>query len=123
MSLDSYQKSLLCARVALGKKAIDPVILQVGEITSLADYFLIVTGTSTRQVQTIAQAIETELAQRKMVPLGVEGFQEGRWILMDYNDVVVHLFLQPVREFYELERLWFEARRYDGQAVLEACLA
>lgn len=118
MPLDSYQKSLICARVALAKKAFDPVILEVAEITALADYFVIVSAASSRQVQTIAQAIEEELARRGFTPIGMEGVSEGRWTLMDYNDVVVHVFLKPVREFYDLERLWFEAHRIEEAEVL-----
>jgi ribosome-associated protein len=118
MPSDSYQKSLVCARVALAKKAFDPVILQVAGITTLADYFVIVSAASSRQVQTIAQAIEAELAGQGFTPMGIEGFSEGRWALLDYNDVVVHVFLKPVREFYDLERLWFEANRIEEKEVL-----
>ena len=118
MPLDAYEKSLVCARVALAKKAFDPVILELAGITTLADYFVIVSAASSRQVQSIAQAIEEDLARQDLPPIGIEGFPEGRWILMDYNDVVIHVFLKSVREFYDLERLWFEAHRVEETEVL-----
>lgn len=117
MSLDPYEKSLICARAALARRAVEPVILQVGKISSVTDYFVIVTGVSTRQVQTIAQAVEEALGGNNLHPFGVEGYQDGRWVLIDYLDVVVHVFLEPVRRFYDLERLWDEAPRLDEAAI------
>lgn len=118
MPLDPYEKSLLCARAALAKKASAPVILEVGKISSVTDYFVIVTGSSSRQVQTIAQAVEEALGGNDLRPFGVEGYQDGRWVLLDYLDVVVHIFLEPVRQFYDLERLWREAPRLDEEAII-----
>lgn len=118
MPLDSYEKSLICAKAALAKKASDAVILQVGKISTVADYFVIVSGFSTRQAQTIAQAVEEALDSNKIRPFGVEGYQDGRWILLDYIDVVVHVFIKPVRQFYDLERLWMEVPRLDEAAII-----
>jgi ribosome-associated protein len=89
----------------------DLVILEVKELSSVTDYFVICSGKSDRQVKAIAAHVEEKLEKRGIVPLGVEGKREGRWVLMDYGDVVVHVFYQPIREFYELERLWSEAPR------------
>ena len=113
MVTDSKTKSLLCLKAALEKKALDPVLLELKETTSFTDYFLLCSGKSDRQVQAIAQAVEEALKQKGIRPLGQEGITGGRWILMDYEDVVVHIFLEPVRKFYDLEGLWFDAQRID----------
>ncbi len=118
MMIDSKTKSLLCMKAAIEKKAVDPVLLEMREIASIADYFFICSGKSDRQVQTIAQAIEKDLKKRGIQPLGQEGTLEGKWILMDYEDVVIHVFLEPVRAFYDLEGLWMDAPRIDFQEDL-----
>jgi ribosome-associated protein len=113
MASDSKTKSLLCLRAALDKKAQDPVLLEMKGIASFTDYFLLCSGRSDRQVQAIAEGIEEALKKKGIRPLGQEGKSEGRWILMDYEDVVVHIFLEPVRDFYDLEGLWIDAPRVD----------
>ena len=110
-SSDGLRKALLCARAALEKKAIDLVVIEVGELTSLADYLVFCTGRSDRQVQSIAQAVDEALRAQGMRPASIEGASRGQWILMDCSDVIVHVFYQPVREFYDLERLWEHAPR------------
>ena len=80
-------------------------------IIQLADYFLICTGRSDTQVQAISQSVEENLARLGLRPLAVEGYPHGQWVVMDYGDVVVHVFYEPVREFYDLERLWSRAPR------------
>lgn len=110
-SPDGLQKALLCTRAALDKKALDLVVVDVGEFTSIADYLVICTGRSDRQVQSIAQAIEEALAAEGARPISIEGMQRGQWVLLDCGDVIVHVFYQPVREFYDLERLWEHAAR------------
>ena len=109
MVTDSKTKSLLCLKAALEKKAENPILLELKGIVSFTDYFLLCSGKSDRQVQAIAQAIEEELKKKGIRPLGQEGVQEGKWILMDYEDVVVHIFLEAVRTFYDLEGLWIDA--------------
>jgi ribosome-associated protein len=113
MAPDSRTKSLLCLKAAIEKKAQDPVLLEMRGISSITDYFFLCSGRSDRQVQAIAQGIEDELKKKGIRPLGQEGTVEGRWILMDYEDVVVHIFLEPVRRFYDLEGLWIDAPRVD----------
>ncbi len=95
------------------RKAVDLVILEVKDLSSFTDYFLICSGNSDRQVQAIASHVEEKMGQQGFRPLGVEGKREGHWILLDYGDVIVHVFYQPVREFYDLERLWSEAPRVE----------
>ncbi len=109
----SRKKSLYCVRAALEKKAYDLVLLDVQKVSSFTAYFLICSGRSDRQVQAIARSIEEDLKKMGIRPLGMEGFEGGQWILMDYEDVVVHVFLDPVRKFYDLEGLWLDAPRVD----------
>jgi ribosome-associated protein len=113
MTTDSLTKSLLCLKAAIEKKAQNPVLLELKGMTSLTDYFLLCSGKSDRQVQSIARAIEEALKKEGLRPLGQEGVREGKWILMDYEDVVVHIFLEPVRKFYDLEGLWMDAPKID----------
>jgi ribosome-associated protein len=94
-----------------GKKAMHAVALDVRELTSFADAFIICSGRSNRQVSAIAEHIERQLRGHKIKPLSVEGTGEGHWVLMDYGSVIIHVFLESVREFYDLEGLWSDARR------------
>ena len=110
---DSRTRVLRCINAALEKKAKDLVILNVKEISGFADYFIICSGTSDRQVRAIAAAIQENLKTADILPLGVEGEAAGQWVLLDYDDVIIHIFLAPVRTFYDLERLWSEAPRMD----------
>jgi ribosome-associated protein len=107
--LDSKDKTLWCAHLALDKKALDLLILDVQQQSSFTSFFIICSGTSDRHVQAIASHIEASGKQAGVYPLGMEGFREGRWILLDYGDIVIHIFHEPVRKFYDLERLWKDA--------------
>ena len=109
----SWDKVLLLTRFALEKKARDLVVLQVRELTSIADYFIICSGSSDRQVQSIAQGIGENLSEAGHSPLSVEGAHRGHWVLMDFSDVIVHIFYEPVREFYDLDGLWGHAPRVE----------
>jgi ribosome-associated protein len=111
--VDSWEKALLLSRFALEKKAYDLVLMEVRGITSIADYFIICSGRSDRQVQSIAQGIEENLGALGVHSLSVEGAGRGQWVLMDFSDVIVHIFYQPVREFYDLEGLWSHALRVE----------
>jgi len=95
---------------ALDKKGTNLKLIDVRELSSLTDFLLLVSGRSDRQVQAIAENIRTEFKHNHDIqPLAVEGMDQGRWILLDYGEVMVHVFQQPVREFYDLEGLWSEA--------------
>lgn len=109
----SREKALLCARLALEQKAQDVLLLDVAGLTSFTDFFLICSGKSGRQVQGITDKLEVNLGQLGIKPLGIEGRVEGHWVLMDYADVVIHVFYEPVRYFYDLESLWSDAKRVD----------
>jgi len=82
-------------------------------LSSFADYFIICSGTSDRQVQAIASSIQENLKEFGIIPLGVEGERLGKWVLMDYNDVIIHIFYEPIRLFYDIERLWSDAPRME----------
>jgi ribosome-associated protein len=111
--MDSREKAVLLSRFALEKKAYDLVLMEVRDFTSIADYFIVCSGRSDRQVQSIAQGIEENLNERGVRPHSVEGAGRGQWVLLDYSDVIVHVFYQPVREFYDLEGLWGDAPRVE----------
>jgi len=97
------------AEAAVQRKAQDLVALDVGELTSFADAFLLATGTSDRHVRSVADAVLEASKAMGSSPLGVEGYDEGRWVLIDLNDVIIHIFQEEVREYYDLERLWGDA--------------
>lgn len=112
-AISSWDKALLLTRFALEKKARDLVVMDVCDVTSIADYFIVCSGSSDRQVQSIAQGIEENLSAAGHRPLSVEGVHRGHWVLMDFSDVIVHIFYEPVREFYDLEGLWGHAPRVE----------
>lgn len=108
---DSWDRAVLVSRFALERKAYDLVVMEVRDLTSIADYFIVCSGRSDRQVQSIAQGIEENLRGMGVRPHSVEGAARGQWLLMDFFDVIVHIFYEPVREFYDLEGLWSDAPR------------
>jgi ribosome-associated protein len=108
--VESRTKVLAAAEAALEKKAYDLVVLQSEHLSTIADYFLIATGRSDVQVQAIARGIEERMAMESIRPLAVEGFNHAHWVVLDYDDVVVHIFYEPTRDFYRLERTWSDAR-------------
>lgn len=101
----------LCVRAALEKKAEDPVILDVRKLSSFTDYFVILSGRSTRHVQGLAEAVEEALRSKRLSPAKAEGLNEGTWVVLDFNDVVVHIFYTETRKFYDIEGLWHDAPR------------
>jgi len=109
--MNPLDKALICVDIIRERKATDLVLFEVGTLTSIADYFLIASGKSSRQVQAIAQHLQSRMKEEGFTRFGVEGERDGHWILVDYGDIVIHLFYQPVREFYDLEGLWVEAPR------------
>lgn len=109
----------LFVRSALGKKARNPVLLDVHHLTSLADAFLICHGTSNRQVTAIAEHIQRDLRRQGIKALSVDGLKEGHWVLMDYGHVVIHVFYEPTRSFYDLEGLWSDARRIRTESMAQ----
>jgi len=110
MSLKSRDVALMAADAALAKKALDVIILELGELTVIADYFVICSGESTTQVKTIAEFIEHELNRKGITPIGREGLKFSHWVLLDYGDVIIHIFEKETRAYYGLEKLWMDAK-------------
>ncbi|MEW6129444.1 MAG: ribosome silencing factor [Acidobacteriota bacterium] len=101
----------IAAQAASDKKAQDLVVLDLREVASFTEYFIICNGNNQRQVQAIADEIEKRLREAGKRPLHIEGFTNAEWILMDYGDFIVHVFADAARRFYDLERLWRDAKR------------
>jgi ribosome-associated protein len=101
------------ARAAQSKKALDLVVLDLREITSFADYFLICTGSNARQNQAISDEIYLQMKTRGELPVSLEGYDNAEWILQDYGDLICHVFLDRTRAYYDLERLWRHAKRVE----------
>jgi ribosome-associated protein len=106
-------------QATLGRKAKDLALLDVSQLTSVADVFLICTGKSNRQVSAIADHIVADLKSRGIKPLSVEGKQEGLWVLLDYGHILIHVFYEPVRGVYDLEGLWADAGRISIDDIVD----
>jgi ribosome-associated protein len=106
MKIVSRDDAISTAQVMLDKKALDVVLLDISSVVPYADYFLICSGRSFVQVKAIVTAVEDHLKEQGFRPLHIEGYRESRWVLLDYDDMIVHVFLEEAREFYNLERLW-----------------
>ncbi len=100
----------IAVQAAENRKALDVTVLDISEVSIIADYFIICSGRSGTQVQAIAENIQEELKKSGMLALRREGFREANWVLLDYGDVIIHVFQGAEREFYNLERLWGDAR-------------
>ena len=111
MELTSKEKALKIAKFLDSKKAIDIKILEIKDLTIIADYFVICSGESTTQVKALSEYLEEMMDKEGIKPMGIEGFSFAHWILMDYGDVIVHVFLDEQRRYYDLERLWLDAPR------------
>ena len=105
--------ALAIAQAALDKKAEDVTVLDVRGLTSYADYFVVVTADSDRQAGAIADHVEQTMKAKGVTKVGVEGYESGRWILVDYGDVVAHVMNRESRGFYDLEGLWADAPRFN----------
>jgi ribosome-associated protein len=99
----------MAAQAAAEKKAYDIQILDISNLLVITDYFVICSGSNVRQVRTISDFIQEKLKKEKVYPLSVQGEREAKWVLLDYVDFVVHVFLEKEREYYQLERLWKDA--------------
>ncbi|MEN8140010.1 MAG: ribosome silencing factor [Thermodesulfobacteriota bacterium] len=111
--MSSLEKARLLSRTALAAKAEELVILDVRQLSSFADYFVIMSGRSTRHVQGLAEAVGQTVRHKRLTGNNCEGLSEGHWVLLDYDDVVVHIFYHESRGFYDLEGLWHDAPRVE----------
>jgi ribosome-associated protein len=108
---------LAAVRAAESKKATDIKVLDLTGITSFTDYFVVCTGANSRQIQAIGDEIGLQLKERGDLPIGVEGYKEAEWVLVDYGDFLVHIFSPRARDYYDLERLWRNAKYLDIPAA------
>ena len=108
--MNSKQLAFLIQDACEEKKGIDPLIIDVRKLTDIADYFLLVHGTSDRHVRTVADGIVDSLEKSKAKPIHQEGMKEAKWILIDYGAVMAHVFYYETRSFYNLERLWGDGK-------------
>jgi ribosome-associated protein len=113
MQKSGLELAQICAASALDTKAEDLVILDVRGLASFTEYFVIMNGKSTRHVQALAEAVERSLRSKRVKASTAEGIAEGLWVLLDFDDVVVHIFYYEQRKFYDLEGLWSQAKRID----------
>lgn len=113
------EKVQLIARLAADKKGQDIVLMDMQGLSTVCDWFVLVSAASVRRIKAISKAIEKGLSEKKIPPLHVEGRNNPNWVLLDYNDVVAHIFYKDIREFYGLERLWSDAPReyFDGKCL------
>jgi ribosome-associated protein len=107
-------------RILGGKKAEDVAAIDIANISSLADYFLLCSGGSTTQVKSLAEELEFKLSEQGVNPRRIEGAQSASWIILDYGEVVIHVFHRETRQFYNLERLWADGKFIDLGGLLEA---
>lgn len=107
----------ICASIALDGQAEELLILDVRGLSTFTDYFVIMNGKSTRHVQALAEAIEGKLRSKRVKVSNAEGLTEGVWVLLDFDDVIVHIFYHEQRKFYNLEGLWSDAKRIPAEAV------
>lgn len=108
-SLDTESRVREAVSAADDRKAVDLKVLHLAKVTDFTDYFMICSGTSERQVQAIADAVQERMREERVRPLHVEGYNRAQWVLLDYGDFVVHIFQEEPRRFYSLERLWGDA--------------
>lgn len=111
--LEGLELARICSRIAADNKAEDVVTLDVRNMSSFTDFFVIMSGRSTRHVQALAEGLENELRSKRIKTSRAEGLQEGKWVLLDFGDVIVHVFYHEQRDFFDLEGLWHDAPRVD----------
>jgi ribosome-associated protein len=112
LTTDAHQRADIAATAAESKKGDDIMVLDVGDIIAITDVFVIASGTNRRQVRTIVEEVERQIDDRTGIkPGSVEGLDDASWVLLDYGDLVVHVFLEETRAYYDLERLWSDAPR------------
>lgn len=117
--MNSYEQSILTAKAISSKKGLNIKLIEIGDISSLADYMVIATGTSSTHVKAIADEVEYQLDEAGVSVSHIEGYRSNSWILLDYVDVIVHIFSDEAREFYDLERLWQDGKEFDISDIVD----
>jgi ribosome-associated protein len=115
-TISTDDRAMQCAALALDKKAFDVKVLDIRGISTIADYLVIATGTSDKQVTAIADSVRTGLKKYGKA-IDMEGAKEGKWVVIDYGDVIVHVFLEEMRRYYNLDELWSAAREVEIPAT------
>ncbi|MCS7216002.1 MAG: ribosome silencing factor [Thermodesulfovibrio sp.] len=115
--MDSKQKAQKVAEFLSNKKAQDIKILELKDLTIITDYFVICSGESTTHVKALTEYLQDSMKQQGYKLYGIEGFSNANWVLLDYGDVIVHIFLEDTRRYYDLERLWLDAPRIEFEKV------
>lgn len=113
----------IALKAADEKKAVDPLVLDISEIASFATHFILCSGESSRQIQAIADGIELALKAAGVRPLHIEGYENAEWVLLDYGDLVVHVFSPRARQYYDLERLWRDGKAIEIEKLLAPAVA
>lgn len=117
--MNSYEQSILTAKAISSKKGLNIKLIEIGDISSIADYMVIATGTSSTHVKAIADEVEYQLDEAGISVSHIEGYRSNSWILLDYVDVIVHIFSDEAREFYDLERLWQDGKEIDISDIVD----
>ena len=117
--MNSYEQSILTAKAISSKKGLNIKLIEIGDISSLADYMVIATDTSSTHVKAIADEVEYQLDEAGISVSHIEGYRSNSWILLDYVDVIVHIFSDEAREFYDLERLWQDGKEIDISDIVD----
>lgn len=117
--MTSYEQALLTAKALDSKKGIDIQVIEISDISVLADYMVIATGTSSTHVKALADEVEYQLDNAGISVSHIEGYRSNSWILLDYVDVIVNVFSDEAREFYDLERLWQDGKPIDLSNVID----
>ncbi len=117
--MDTFEKLRVALKAAIDKKAEMPVVIDLRGLTTLADYFVVLSANSDVHARTLADEIKKKLKEKGVLPLNVEGYEQGNWILIDYGDIIVHIFRPEFRELYSLESLWLDAPRLDVSELLQ----
>ena len=116
--MTSKEMAMTVAKILDGKKAIDIQAIEIKDLSTIGDYFVIASGSSNSQVKALSDAVEEAMSALGFEPRRIEGYQSAMWIVLDYYDVIVHIFYTEAREFYSLERLWSDAPQVDLSDVL-----
>ena len=111
--MTSIEKAKAAAKILDDKKAMNIEVIGVSKISDITDYFVIATGNANTHVHALSDELEFQLNEKGIKPLHIEGYASGTWILLDYSDVVVHIFTQETRDFYDLGRLWADGEKLD----------
>ncbi len=117
--MNSYEQALLTAKALDSKKGIDIQVIEISDVSVLADYMVIATGSSTTHVKALADEVEYQLDKAGVSVSHIEGYRSNSWILLDYIDVIVNVFSDEAREFYDLERLWQDGKPVDLTNVID----